>query len=340
MNMYKKSEEKMYSTRDLVTVIVPVFKVEPYIRRCIESITAQTYTNLEIILVDDGSPDSCGSICEAYAETDPRITVIHKRNGGLSDARNAGLACMRGAYVAFVDSDDYAAPEYIERLYAALKENDADISICGEAFVGENPDGSTFPMKRPLRDVDGSINMTSEEALSCMLRQDIFDASAWAKLYRSDFFNDVRFPVGYAYEDIGTTYRLLLKSRNVTYISDHLYFYLQRNGSILHTVGSSKRFWDGLEMVQTQGARILESIPSLQPEVNCRCISMGFHALMGAYQAQDEKLLDYAWERIVKLRRSVIKDKNARPKARIAAILSYLGKKQFLRLWNAISHVS
>lgn len=173
-----------------------------------------------------------------------------------------------------------------------------------------------------------------------MLRQDIFDASACAKLYRSDFFNDVRFPVGYAYEDIGTTHRLLLKSQNVTYIGDHLYFYLQRNGSILHTGGSSKRFWDGLEMVQTQGARILESIPSLQPEVNCRCLSMGFHALMGAYRTQDEKLLDYAWEQIVKLRASVIKDKNARPKARIAAILSYLGKKQFLRLWNAISHVS
>lgn len=340
MNMCKKSEEKMYSTCDLVTVIVPVFKVEPYIRRCIESITAQTYTNLEIILVDDGSPDSCGSICDAHAETDSRITVIHKRNGGLSDARNAGLECMHGAYVTFVDSDDYVSPEYIERLYAALKENGADVSVCGEAFVGENPDGSTFPMKRPLRDLIGSINMTKEEALSCMLRQDFFDASAWAKLYRSDFFSDVRFPVGYAYEDIGTTHRLLLKSQNVTYIGDHLYFYLQRNGSILHTGGSSKRFWDGLEMVQTQGARILESIPSLQPEVNCRCISMGFHALMGAYQTQDEKLLDYAWERIVKLRISVIKDKSARPKARIAAILSYLGKKQFLRIWNAISDIS
>lgn len=340
MNMCKEREKKVHSMRDLVTVIVPVFKVEPYIRKCIESITAQTYTNLEIILVDDGSPDSCGSICDAYAETDSRITVIHKRNGGLSDARNAGLECMHGAYVAFVDSDDYVAPEYIERLYAALKENRADVSVCAEAFVGERPDGSTFPMKRLLRDFIGTINMTNEEALSCMLRQDFFDASAWAKLYRSDFFNDVRFPVGYAYEDIGTTHRLLLKSQNVTYIGDHLYFYLQRNGSILHTGGSSKRFWDGLEMVQTQGARILESIPSLQPEVNCRCLSMGFHALMGAYKTSDEKLSDYAWEQILKLRASVIKDKNARPKARIAAILSYLGKKQFLRIWNAISDIS
>lgn len=323
---------------DLITVIVPVFKVEPYIGKCIESITAQTYTNLEIILVDDGSPDSCGSICDAYAETDPRITVIHKRNGGLSDARNAGLECMHGAYVTFVDSDDYVASEYIERLYAALKENGADVSVCGEAFVGENPDGSTFPMKRPLRDMVGTVNMTNKEALSCMLHQDFFDASACAKLYRSDFFKDVRFPEGYAYEDIGTTHRLLLKSQRATYTGDHLYFYLQRNGSILHTDGSSKRYWDGLEMVQTQGTNILESIPSLQPEVNCRCLSMGFHALMGGYRTRDEKLLNDAWEQIVKLRASVIRDKNARPKARIAAVLSYLGRNRFLRLWNAISN--
>lgn len=322
---------------DLITVIVPVYKVEPYIRRCIESITSQTYANLEIILVDDGSPDSCGLICDEYAQKDCRVTVIHKQNGGLSDARNAGLKHMRGKYVAFVDSDDYVSPEYIGRLYAALTENDADIAVCAEAFVGENPDGSTFPMKRPLRDVDGTVNMTAEDALSCMLRQDIFDASAWAKLYRSALFSDVRFPVGYAYEDIGTTHRLMLKSRRVTYIGEHLYYYLQREGSILHTGGNSKRFWDGLEMTKSQRERILEVIPALEKDANCRVLSMAFHALMGASRTQDEKLLNHAWKNIVELRTSVIRDKNARPKARIAAVLSYTGKKQFLIIWNAIA---
>lgn len=324
---------------DLITVIVPVYKVEPYLRKCIESILSQTYANLEIILVDDGSPDSCGLICDEYADKDRRITVIHKENGGLSDARNAGLAAMHGKFVAFVDSDDYVSPEYIGSLYAALIQNDADIAACGEAFVGETSDGSTFPMKRPLRDVEGAINMTTKEALSCMLRQDIFDASAWAKLYRSEQFSDVRFPVGYAYEDIGTTHRLMLKSRKVTYIGDHLYFYLQREGSILHSGGNSKRFWDGLEMVRAQKERILAVIPELEKDVNCRCLSMAFHALMGASQTRDKKLLDYAWENIVGLRASVIRDKTARPKARIAAMLSYTGKTQFLKIWNALAGV-
>lgn len=324
---------------DLITVIVPVYKVEHYLRKCIDSILSQTYPNLEIILVDDGSPDSCGQMCDEYAVRDHRITVIHKTNGGLSDARNAGLERMHGKYVTFVDSDDYVSPEYIGNLYAALIQNDADIAVCGEAFVGENPDGSTFPMKRPLRDVEGTINMTTKEALSCMLHQDIFDASAWAKLYRSELFSDVRFPVGYAYEDIGTTHRLMLKSRKVTYIGEHLYFYLQREGSILHSGGNSKRFWDGLEMVRAQKERILAVIPELEKDANCRCISMAFHALMGASKTRDAKLLDYAWENIVGLRASVIRDKNARSKARIAAVLSYTGKKQFLKIWNALAGV-
>lgn len=323
---------------DLITVVVPVYNVERYFRRCIESIASQTYTNLEIILVDDGSSDSSGLICDEYAEKDQRVTVIHKKNGGLSDARNAGLECMHGKYVAFVDSDDYVSSEYIRKLYTALVENDADIAVCGEAFVGENPDGSTFPMKRPLRDVEGTVNMTTEDALSCMLRQDIFDASAWAKLYRSELFSDVRFPVGYAYEDIGTTHRLMLKSRRVTYIGEHYYYYLQRKGSILHAVGNSKRFWDGLKMAESQENCVLAQIPKLEKEINCRCLSMGFHALMGASQTNDMQLLDYAWKTIVRLRVPVILDRTARPKARFAAVLSYTGKKQFLNIWNAIAN--
>lgn len=322
---------------DLITVIVPVYKVEPYLRRCIESIISQTYANLEIILVDDGSPDSCGGICDDYAEIDQRITVIHKKNGGLSDARNAGLEQAKGKYIAFVDSDDFVSPQYIGRLYEALVENNADIAVCAEAFVEEGPDGSVLPMKRPLRDVEGSVTMTARDALSCMLRQDIFDASAWAKLYRSDLFSDVRFPVGYAYEDVGTIHRLMLKSHRVTYLGEHLYFYLQRKGSILHTGGSSKRFWDGLAMAQAQKDHVLAQIPALEKEANCRCLSMGFHALMGASRTGDDKLLDDAWENIVQLRNSVIRDKHARPKARAAAVLSYAGKKHFLKIWKLLS---
>ena len=122
---------------DKISVIVPVYKVEKYLNRCVQSIASQTYENLEIILVDDGSPDNCGVLCDEWVQKDSRIKVVHKENGGLSSARNAGVAVATGAYVGFVDSDDYIHPQMYEKLYEALVENGADISICGCDYVDE-----------------------------------------------------------------------------------------------------------------------------------------------------------------------------------------------------------
>lgn len=124
--------------KDLISVIVPVYKVERYLCRCVDSIIAQTYTNLQIILVDDGSPDGSGAICDDYAAKDPRITVIHKENGGLSDARNAGLGAARGSYIGFVDSDDYISVDMYEKLYKAIVACNADMSVCNFRYVDEN----------------------------------------------------------------------------------------------------------------------------------------------------------------------------------------------------------
>ena len=121
---------------DTISIIVPIYNVEEYLRRAVDSIRCQTYTNLEIILVDDGSPDNSGVICDEYAKTDNRIKVIHKKNGGLSDARNAGIEAATGAYLGFIDSDDYIEPEMYQRLYSALVENDAEISVCRFRYVG------------------------------------------------------------------------------------------------------------------------------------------------------------------------------------------------------------
>ena len=121
----------IYETSPLISIIVPVYDVEPYLRKCIDSILIQSYRDLEIILVDDGSPDNCGAICDEYAEKDKRIKVIHKKNGGLSDARNAGLDIATGEYIGFVDSDDWVMPDMYEYLYKAVKEYDADMSVCG-----------------------------------------------------------------------------------------------------------------------------------------------------------------------------------------------------------------
>ena len=123
---------------ELVTIVVPVYKVEKYIDKCINSILSQTYKNLEIILVDDGSPDDCGKICDRYAKLDTRINVIHKENGGLSDARNAGNDVAKGKFISFIDSDDYIEPEYIEILYKAIKKDETDIAISSHKVIYES----------------------------------------------------------------------------------------------------------------------------------------------------------------------------------------------------------
>lgn len=311
--------------QELVSVIVPIYKVEKYIHRCIESIINQTYVNLEIILVDDGSPDSCGEICDEYAKADNRIIVVHKANGGLSDARNAGLDIMHGDFVTFIDSDDYVSLDYIEKLYNVLKNKNADISVCAEEYVLEISDNKEKVIKRPFREYKGVKVFNAEEALSCSLRQDLFEASAWAKLYRANLFSDVRYPVGFAYEDQGTTYKTFLQSRRLVFVGERLYFYLQRNGSILHSGGSSKRYWDGIHMVEKQCNDVVTNYPNLKEAVDSRLVSMYFHAYVGAQWSNDIQLMDYTWNNIIKLRKSVLFDSYARPKARIALALSYFG---------------
>lgn len=320
----------------LITVIIPVYNVEKYIRRCIDSICSQTYREIEIILIDDGSTDASGKMCDEAALFDPRIRVIHKENGGLSDARNAGLDVMQGEYVTFVDSDDFVAKDYIEKLYAAIISGNADLSICAESYVTLDANGNIRTLKRPLRDYDGTLLMTAEEALSIMLTQDLYDASACAKMYRADLFMEVRYPAGYAYEDIGTTYKIFLKSQKVVYVGEHLYFYLQREGSILHSTNNSKRYWDGIFMVESQRDEIVRDCPQLKKDADCRCLSMYFHALMGADVANDVQLTAIAWEKIRGLRLGVLFNPNGRPKARIASLLSLLGRKIFLRIWKLL----
>ena len=165
----------------LVSVIVPVYKVESYLHRCVDCILAQTYANLEIILVDDGSPDNCGKICDEYAQKDKCIKVIHKKNGGLSDARNAGLDIAMGEYITFVDSDDWIHFQYVEILLNNLTKADVDISTC--SFV-RTPEKMLMDSKVS----ESSYHIySSEKAIEQTLYQNRLDNSAWGKLYKKDF---------------------------------------------------------------------------------------------------------------------------------------------------------
>ena len=218
--------------KDLISVIVPVYKVEQYLDECVASIVAQTYPNLEIILVDDGSPDRCPEMCDVWAQKDKRIKVIHKFNGGLSDARNAGLELASGEYIAFVDSDDWISPDMYMTMHKAMREANADICSCG--IVEAYPE---YQQSRNLPELVGD----SEEILQLLYADTLYPVMAWNKLYHSEHWKNLRFPTGKICEDAFTTYQLVDKAEKIVQINTPLYFYRIRENSIMTSAFSRKR---------------------------------------------------------------------------------------------------
>ena len=218
--------------KDLISIIIPVYKVEKYLEKCIESVLKQTYTNLQVILVDDGSPDNCGKICDEYAKKDSRIEVIHKVNGGLSDARNVGIAKAKGKYIGFVDSDDYIKEDMYEILINLIKEYDADVSICNLYDVIEG--------KEYIRNKENGIKEYNRiDILKEVLLDKNIQSYAWNKLYKKELFNEIKYPIGKKYEDIGTTFYIFEKCNKVVVTSEPEYYYLKRADSLVNNVTES-----------------------------------------------------------------------------------------------------
>lgn len=220
-----------------ISIIVPVFNVEKYLERCVNSLINQTYKNIEIILVDDGSPDLCPQMCDEYAKKDERIKVLHKKNGGLSDARNAGLDVATGEYIAFVDSDDWVETDFIETLYKNAKSENADISIIGCTLVWD--DGR----KKPVSKDKGYYVFDKEKAIREMLAQRKFGCMVCQKMYRKQIFDTVRFPVGKLYEDVAVSMPTFLKAKKVVVSGNHGYNYYQRNDSIVNSKFDERKLY-------------------------------------------------------------------------------------------------
>lgn len=235
----------MIAGNSLVSVVVPIYKVEAYLKRCVDSIVAQTYQNLEIILVDDGSPDGCPQMCDDFAKSDSRIKVIHKKNGGLADARNAGLDIASGQYVTFIDSDDFIHTDYIEVLLDSMESKEADIAVAGFCkFTSEN-----VVVKAINEGAGKNISLKDVILSYCSLNstESATFISCCNKLYRRELFDTMRFPNGKLNEDAFISYQLLVNATNgIVLIDEPLYFYYIRNDSI---VGSSfsKRNLDVLD---------------------------------------------------------------------------------------------
>lgn len=307
----------------LISVIVPVYNVEKYIARCLESILRQTYENLEIIVVDDGATDESGKICEQFAAKDNRIKVIHKTNGGLSDARNVGMQYAEGDYITFVDSDDYLDENFAARLYGICVKEHVEIAICR--------------YMRTARDfARGEQNSTVEtftnvQALEQMLYQKKYNMSACAKLYKRELFEGISFPKGELYEDVNTIYKVIERSRRVGYCRDQLYFYYVNPNSI-----TCNAFHEGKLAYVTHMEEVLSFIdreyPALRRAAEFRYIWANIHIWVhmpvdDRYKALEKKIRSnikaYQW--------SVIWDRNIGIKNRMIVMMSY-GGHRFMRL--------
>ena len=216
----------------LVSVIIPVYKVEPYLDQCLQSVTGQTYRSLEIILVDDGSPDGCPEICDKWALRDTRIKVIHKKNGGLSDARNAGLDAAGGQYICFIDSDEWVMKDMIEKLLTSAVKEGADICACG--IMDCYPDHQTIRTAKYLKG-------GSEEIYRRLYNETEYPVSAWGKIYRRSCWDRLRFPVGRICEDAFTTYLLIDRAACLVQIPEVLYCYRIRENSIMRSPFTAQR---------------------------------------------------------------------------------------------------
>lgn len=230
-----------------ISVIVPIYNVEKFLDKCISSIVTQTYKNLDILLIDDGSTDNSGNKCDEWAKKDSRIRVIHKENGGLSDARNAGIDVATGSFIAFIDSDDFIYPGYFDYLYNLISCSNADMAVCQVVGVDENDKKIGIGGVAVNRTINGNV-----ECMRAFLDSNAIDTTAWRKLYRTSLFKEsgIRYPKGRYHEDVYTTYRIVALCECIVIGAKPLYAYRQRTGSIVKSSFSPKHMdaiWGNLE---------------------------------------------------------------------------------------------
>lgn len=251
-----------------ISVIVPVYKVEPYLRKCLDSIVGQSHKNLEIILVDDGSPDRCGAICDEYAAQDGRVRVIHKENGGLSSARNAALEAATGEYIGFVDSDDWIEPDMFDYLLRGMQRYRADVGVCG--VIEE------YPKRQACRGWDRVEAFGREDGIRLLLQSGTFQ-SMWDKLWKRELFEGVRFPQGRNYEDLAVAHRLLARAAGLVCLPEAKYHYLQRANSIMGD-GSLANRLDRYAAAKERYREMRDVWPQYRELMEAQCIAAAVSA--------------------------------------------------------------
>ena len=314
----------------LITIIIPVYNVKKYLKRCIDSVIKQSYTNLEILLIDDGSTDGSEKLCDFFAKEDKRIRVIHKENGGLSSARNCGLELMTGDFVSFLDSDDYLAIDFIESAYGLICSSYADISILKMKNVLETENEEITDNKKVY-----IKTLNSEKAIEISLYQTIFDSSAPGKLYKSSIFDEIRFPINKINEDVAVCHKLMEKASIIVFMNKIGYYYRQRNSSIMHTFNSNRL--DGLEWAIEIESFCKQKYPKLIKAAKCRRFTVAIHLLLEMPEEGNNRKnsIDIVNKEIRRNRISVIFNYKSRIRDKAAAFLSFFGEKTLKYAWNS-----
>ena len=298
----------------MISVIVPVYNVEKYLERCVKSIAAQTYKDLEILLIDDGSTDESGKMCDDFQQTDSRIKAFHKQNGGLSDARNYGIEHSAGEFISFVDSDDYIDEKMLETLHRLITENDADLAVCSAMDVFE---GKEITQVKEIKE----FNLNKVESYKYMLRGDGIP-SACNKLYKRQTVGDVRFPVGKLYEDGFFTPQILKRVEKTAVTSKPMYYYFRRADSIT-TKPFRKGDLDVIEAYDKCVKQVKELCPEALPYAEFRYRNAYFNVLDKMLMRDDCKEIP-EYKQVVKYLKKhtaqIVKDPGFGKMRKIAAV--------------------
>jgi len=321
--------------KPFISVIVPVYRVEQYLKKCVYSLLAQTYDNYEILLIDDGSDDNCPRMCDQYGKMDDRVKVFHKKNGGLSDARNYGIQRMQGTHAVFVDSDDYVTNTYLADLAKLVEEYNADIAIIKAIAVNE--EGNILEFSKSSGKIE---KLSVAEALKRMLYRQGFGVAAWGKIYSKEIIKKYPYPIGIYYEDLATTYKMISNSGLIVYWDKINYYYVQRSGSIIHRKPSEKEL-AGIDLAE-EIIRYMEcSYPEVVSAAICRynakileyipCLMTNTSDNIRTYKFLRSKLLKYY--------QAIMMDSNISKNTKIRSSAVILGYMPTILVWKSSNFI-
>lgn len=319
---------------DLISIIIPIYRVEKYLKRCIDSVLKQSYENIEIILVNDGSDDNCPNICLEYLDKDNRIIYIDKENGGLSDARNAGIKVAKGKYITFVDSDDTIEIDYVKQLYNTLINNNADLSICGYTVIYDNG-------RIVNHSSDKQFVLNQKQALEKLVYQEDFDSASVAKLFKKELFNKVKFPVGKIFEDSFTTFKFFLECEKIACNMNSQYNYMIRKNSILTSDFSMKKL-TLIDAYDEMGKAITNKYPDLKEAAIRGYVYSRISTLRQMINCKPRyiEIENKLRKEILSYKNNILKNKKIGKRDKIAVVTLVFGVNAFRFSWNSYCKIT